>query len=123
MATKIKPLHDKVLVERLQSLEKTAGGIVLPDTAKEKPTEGRVLAVGSGKRNDKGERIAPGVKVGDKVLFGSFAGTTIREAGKELLILDEHDLLGVVDDAPWTSQRGSGERTSGGSKAAGKSKK
>jgi chaperonin GroES len=88
MPTKIKPLNDKVLVERLESLEKTAGGIVLPDTAKEKPTEG-------------------------KVLFGSFAGTTVREQGKELLILDEHDLLGVIDDAPW----------SGGTKAAGKSKK
>jgi chaperonin GroES len=113
MPTKIKPLNDKVLVERLESLEKTAGGIVLPDTAKEKPTEGRVLAVGAGKRTDKGERIAPSVKVGDKVLFGSFAGTTVREQGKELLILDEHDLLGVIDDAPW----------SGGTKAAGKSKK
>jgi chaperonin GroES len=117
MATKIKPLHDKVLVERLESLEKTAGGIVLPDNAKEKPTEGKVLAVGAGKRNDKGERIEPSVKVGDKVLFGSFAGTTIREAGKELLILDEHDLLGVVDEKPWSV------RESGGAKAAGKSKK
>jgi chaperonin GroES len=113
MPTKIKPLHDKVLVERLESQEKTAGGIVLPDTAKEKPTEGRVLAVGAGKRNDKGERIAPAVKVGDRVLFGSFAGTTVREAGKELLILDEHDLLGVIDDAPWN----------GAGKSATKSKK
>jgi chaperonin GroES len=122
MATKIKPLHDKVLVERLESLEKTAGGIVLPDNAKEKPTEGKVLAVGAGKRNDKGERIEPSVKVGDKVLFGSFAGTTIREAGKELLILDEHDLLGVVDEKPW-SEKSSSEKSSGGAKAAGKSKK
>ena len=108
MATKIKPLHDKVLVERLESQEKTAGGIVLPDTAKEKPTEGRVVAVGAGKVSDEGDRVAPGVKAGDRVLFGSFAGTTIREQGKEYLILDEHDLLGVVDDAPW----------SGGGKAA-----
>jgi len=101
MATKIRPLHDKVLVERLESQEKTAGGIVLPDTAKEKPTEGRVVAVGAGKVSDKGDRVAPAVKAGDKVLFGSFAGTTVREQGKEYLILDEHDLLGVVDDAPW----------------------
>jgi chaperonin GroES len=101
MSTKIKPLHDKVLVERVESLEKTAGGIVLPDTAKEKPTEGRVVAVGPGKRNDEGDRVALGVKSGDRVLFGSFAGTTIREGAKEYLILDGHDLLAVVDDAPW----------------------
>jgi chaperonin GroES len=109
MATKIRPLHDKVLVERLESQEKTPGGILLPDTAKEKPTEGRVVAVGAGKISDKGDRVAPGVKAGDKVLFGSFAGTTIRELGKEYLILDEHDLLGVVDDAPWAGGAGGGK--------------
>ncbi len=98
---KIRPLHDKVLVERLSSLEKTAGGIVLPDTAKEKPTEGRIVAVGAGKTSDKGERVLLTVKTGDRVLFGSFSGTTIKEGGKELLILDEQELLGVVDDAPW----------------------
>jgi chaperonin GroES len=99
---KIKPLNDKVLVERLTSQEKTAGGIVLPDTAKEKPTEGRVVAVGEGKVTDEGTRIPLGVKPGDRVLFGSFAGTAVKEAGKEYLILDEHDLLGVVDDEPWS---------------------
>ncbi len=99
---KIKPLQDKVLVERLESLEKTAGGIVLPDTAKEKPTEGRIVAVGAGKLNDKGDRVPMSVKVGDRVLFGSFAGTTVKEAGKEFLLLDEHELLGVLDDAPWS---------------------
>ena len=98
---KIKPLQDKVLVERLESLEKTAGGIVLPDTAKEKPTEGRVVAVGAGKLNDQGDRVPMSVKVGDRVLFGSFAGTTVKESGKEFLLLDEHELLGVIDDAPW----------------------
>ncbi len=99
---KIRPLHDKVLVERLSSLEKTAGGIVLPDTAKEKPTEGRIVAVGAGKTSDKGDRVPLSVKPGDRVLFGSFSGTTIKEGGKELLILDEQELLGVIDDAPWT---------------------
>ena len=98
---KIKPLHDKLLVERLQSLEKTAGGIVLPDAAKEKPTEGKVVAVGLGRIDDEGKRVALSVKVGDHVLFGSFAGTAIKESGKELLILEESDVLGVIDDAPW----------------------
>jgi len=118
MATKIRPLHDKVLVERLESQSKTAGGIVLPDTAKEKPTEGRVVAVGAGRVADDGQRVPPGVKAGDRVLFGSFAGTTIRDAGKELLILDEHDLLGVLDDAPWAGAGGSKPSSSGaGAKA------
>ena len=98
---KIKPLHDKVLVERLESLDKTAGGIVLPDTAKEKPTEGRVVAVGAGKIDDEGKRVPMSVKPGDRVLFGSFAGTAVKEGGKEYLLLDEHELLGVIDDAPW----------------------
>lgn len=104
---KIKPLQDKVLVERLQSLDKTAGGIVLPDAAKEKPTEGRIVAVGAGKLNDEGVRVPMSVKLGDRVLFGSFAGTTVKEGGKEYLLLDEHELLGVLDDAPWG---GSGEK-------------
>ena len=98
---KIKPLHDKLLVERLESLEKTAGGIVLPDAAKEKPTEGKVVAVGSGRVDDEGKRWPLTVKVGDHVLFGSFSGTQIKEGGKELLILDEGDVLGVIDEAPW----------------------
>lgn len=98
---KIRPLHDKVLVERVESLDKTAGGIVLPDTAKEKPTEGRVIAVGAGRLDDAGKRIAMSVKAGDRVLFGSFAGTAVKEGGKEYLLLDESELLGVIDDAPW----------------------
>jgi chaperonin GroES len=115
---KIKPLGDKVLVERVESQEKTAGGIVLPDTAKEKPTEGRVVAVGDGRVTDEGRRIALTVRPGDRVLFGSFAGTAIRDAGKELLILEEGDLLGVVDDAPWA---GAGARPA--AKAESKSEK
>jgi chaperonin GroES len=99
---KIRPLHDKVLVERVESLDRTAGGIMLPDTAKEKPTEGRVIAVGDGKLNDEGKRVPMSVKPGDRVLFGSFAGTSVKEGGKEYLLLDEHELLGVLDDAPWT---------------------
>src|SRR5262245_43909448 len=98
---KIRPLHDKVLVERLESLDKTAGGIVLPDTAKEKPTEGKVVAVGDGKIDDEGKRVTMSVKAGDRVLFGSFAGTAVKEGGKEYLLLDEHELLGVIDESPW----------------------
>ena len=121
---KIKPLHDKVLVERIESQEKTAGGIVLPDSAKEKPTEGRVVAVGSGKVSDKGDRIPLGVKPGDRVLFGSFAGTAVKEMGKEFLILEEHDLLGVIDDSAWPGSSGaSSGRSGGGDKADKPSKK
>ena len=114
---KIKPLHDKLLVERLESLERTAGGIVLPDAAKEKPTEGKVVAVGSGRVDDEGKRVPLTVKVGDHVLFGSFSGTQIKEGGKELLILDEGDVLGVIDESPWAG----GATTGGGSKSTAKS--
>ena len=119
----IKPLNDKVLVERVESLAKTAGGIVLPDTAKEKPTEGKVVAVGDGRVNDEGRRVPLAVKTGDRVLFGSFAGTPVKEAGKEYLILEEHDLLGVIDDAPWTSASAASKSASGGKSVTSKSKK
>ena len=102
---KIKPLYDKVLVERLQAEEKTAGGIVLPDTAKEKPTEGRVVATGGGRVADDGNAVPPTVKVGDRILFGSYAGTDIKEDGKEYLILDESEILAVVDDKPWAGAK------------------
>lgn len=102
---KIKPLYDKVLVERLEAEEKTAGGIVLPDTAKEKPTEGRVVATGGGRVADDGKAVPPTVKVGDRILFGSYAGTDIKEEGKEYLILDESEILAVVDDKPWAGAR------------------
>lgn len=120
---KIKPLHDKLLVERLQSLEKTAGGIVLPDAAKEKPTEGRVIAVGLGRLDDEGKRVALSVKVGDHVLFGSFAGTAIKESGKELLILEESDVLGVIDDAPWAGAAAEKAASKADAKASKPSKK
>jgi chaperonin GroES len=97
----IKPLNDKILVERTEAREKTAGGILLPDTAKEKPTEGRVVAVGQGRVTDDGVRVPPTVKAGDRILFGSYAGTAVKDQGKEYLILDENEVLAVVDDAPW----------------------
>lgn len=98
---KLKPLYDKVIVERLKAEEKTAGGIVLPDTAKEKPTEGRVLAVGTGRVTDDGKTVPPGVKPGDRVLFGSYTGTEVKSEGKSVLILDEGEILAVVDETPW----------------------
>jgi chaperonin GroES len=97
----IKPLYDKVLAERLKAEDKTAGGIVLPDSAKEKPTEGRVIARGDGRLSDDGERMALSVKVGDRILFGSYSGTEIKADGKEYLILDESEILAIVDDKPW----------------------
>ena len=93
---KVKPLGDKVVVKRLEAEEKTAGGIVLPDTAKEKPKEGKILALGDGKLLDSGERAEFQVKVGDRVLFTSYAGTEITVDGDELLIMSEDDILAVV---------------------------
>jgi chaperonin GroES len=92
-----------VLLERIEASEKTAGGILLPDSAKEKPTEGRVVATGDGRRSDEGERVPLAVKVGDRVLFSSYAGTAIKDGGHEYLILDESEILAVVDDKPFTA--------------------
>jgi len=94
---KIRPLNDRVLVKRLEEEEKTAGGIIIPDTAKEKPAEGEVVAVGPGKLNDKGERIAMTVKEGDRVLFSKYGGTDVKIEGEDYLILREDDILGVVE--------------------------
>jgi chaperonin GroES len=91
-----KPLGGRVLVEPIEQEEVTAGGIVLPETAKEKPQQGKVLAAGPGDRNDKGERITMDVKVGDTVLFAKYSGTEVKMDGKKLLILRESDLLGIV---------------------------
>ncbi|MFN8384073.1 MAG: co-chaperone GroES [Anaerolineales bacterium] len=91
-----KPLGGRVLVEPIEQEEVTAGGIVLPETAKEKPQQGKVLAAGPGDRNDKGERIAMDVKVGDVVLFAKYSGTEVKIEGKKVLILRESDLLGIV---------------------------
>ncbi len=92
-----KPLGGRVLVEPLEQDEITAGGIILPETAKEKPQEGKILATGPGERDDEGKRIAMDVKTGDKVLFAKYSGTEVKMNGKKLLILRESDLLGILD--------------------------
>ena len=91
-----KPLHDRVLVKRVQSEEKTKGGLIIPDTAKEKPAEGEVVAVGEGARKDSGELIAMSVKAGDRVLFGKWSGTEVTLNGEELLIMKESDIMGII---------------------------
>lgn len=91
-----KPLHDRVLVKRVESEEKTKGGLIIPDTAKEKPAEGEVIAVGEGARKDSGELIAPSVKAGDRVLFGKWSGTEVTLDGQELLIMKESDIMGII---------------------------
>ncbi len=97
---KFRPLHDRVVVRRLDAEQKTAGGIIIPDTAKEKPMEGEVVAAGPGVRNDRGDLVALDVKPGDRVLFGKWSGTEVKIEGEELLILKESDLMGVVETAP-----------------------
>ena len=94
---KFRPLHDRVLVRRVQEEEKTKGGIIIPDTAKEKPQEGEVVAVGAGVRGDDGALVALEVKAGDRVLFGKWSGTEVNVGGEELLIMKESDILGVVE--------------------------
>ena len=101
----IKPLNDRVLIQRIEASDTTAGGILLPDSAKEKPTEGRIVATGDGRRSDKGERVALSVTVGDRVLFSSYAGTAVKDAGTEYLILEESEILAVVDDKPFPSKK------------------
>jgi chaperonin GroES len=96
MALKIRPLHDRVVVKRLENETKTASGIVIPDNAAEKPDQGEVIAVGPGKRGDDGKLIAPDVKAGDRILFGKYAGSTVKIDGDEVLVLREEDILGVL---------------------------
>jgi chaperonin GroES len=93
----IRPLHDRVVVRRMEEERKTASGIIIPDNATEKPDRGEVLAVGPGKAGDNGERIALQVKVGDKVLFGKYAGTAVKMDGQEVLIMREEDLLAIIE--------------------------
>lgn len=93
----IRPLNDRILVKRLEEEKKTAGGIIIPDTAKEKPAEGEVVAVGPGKLNDNGERVALQVKAGDRVLFSKYGGTDVKIEGEDYLIMREDDVLGVVE--------------------------
>lgn len=95
--TSIRPLHDRVIVRRIDAEEKTAGGIIIPDTAKEKPIQGEVLAVGPGARDDRGAPIPLDVKVGDIVLFAKWGGTEVKLDGQEVLVLKESDLIGVVE--------------------------
>ena len=94
---KFRPLHDRIVVRRVSSEEKTKGGIIIPDTAKEKPQEGEVIAVGPGARNEQGQIVALDVKVGDRVLFGKWSGTEIKIDGEELLIMKEADVMGIVE--------------------------
>ena len=91
------PLHDRVLVRRVESDEKTKGGLIIPDTAKEKPAEGEVVSVGEGARKDSGELIAPAVKAGDKILFGKWSGTEVTLDGEEMLIMKESDIMGIIN--------------------------
>jgi chaperonin GroES len=93
---KIRPLHDRVIVKRLDQERKTASGIVIPDNVAEKPDQGEIIAVGPGKRDDNGKIVALDVKVGDKVLFGKYSGQTVKVDGEELLVMREEDLMGVV---------------------------
>jgi chaperonin GroES len=94
---KIRPLQDRVIVERIEEEEKTKGGIIIPDTAKEKPQEGKVVAVGKGKVNDDGKVLPLSVKAGDKILFGKYSGTEVKLNGNEYLIMREDDILGIVE--------------------------
>ena len=94
---KIRPLNDRLLVKRLAEEEKTAGGIIIPDSAKEKPAEGKVISVGPGKTNDKGERVALQVKAGDRVLFSKYGGTDVKLDGEDYLIMREDDILGILE--------------------------
>jgi len=94
-----RPLHDRVLVRRVEAEEKTAGGIIIPDTAKEKPQEGEVLAVGAGTRDETGKLVELDVKAGDRILFGKWSGTEVRIDGEDLLIMKESDILGIMETA------------------------
>ena len=96
---KFRPLHDRIVVRRIDAEQKTAGGIIIPDTAKEKPQQGEVIAVGPGARNEAGQLVALDVQVGDTVLFGKWSGTEVKIDGEDLLIMKESDIMGVVEQA------------------------
>ena len=97
---KFRPLHDRVLVRRIEQQEKTAGGIIIPDTAKEKPQEGEVIAAGSGTKTEDGKLLPLDVKAGDRILFGKWSGTEVRVDGEDLLIMKESDILGIIEGTP-----------------------
>ncbi|MFO0996612.1 MAG: co-chaperone GroES [Alphaproteobacteria bacterium] len=102
---KFRPLHDRVVVRRIEQEEKTAGGIIIPDTAQEKPMEGEIIAVGPGARNEKGEVVPLDVKVGDRVLFGKWSGNEVKIDGKDLLIMKESDIMGVIEGAAKSTKK------------------
>ena len=102
---KFRPLHDRVVVKRVDAEEKTTGGIIIPDTAQEKPSQGEITAVGPGALDDTGKRVAPEVKAGDSVLFGKWSGTEVKIDGEELLIMKESDIMGVLTDLPATKKK------------------
>jgi chaperonin GroES len=97
MRMKFRPLHDRVVVRRVTAEEKTSGGIIIPDTAQEKPMEGEVIAVGPGARNEAGQIVALDVKAGDRILFGKWSGTEVKIDGEELLIMKESDIMGIIE--------------------------
>ena len=97
---KFRPLHDRVVIRRLNAEEKTVGGIIIPDTAQEKPMEGEVVAAGPGARNEQGQIVALEVKAGDRILFGKWSGTEVKLDGEELLIMKELDIMGVIEGSP-----------------------
>ncbi len=102
---KFRPLHDRVVVRRVAETEKTKGGIIIPDTAKEKPMEGEIVAVGPGARDENGQLVALDVKAGDRVLFGKWSGTEVTIDGEELLIMKESDIMGIIDGAKASSKK------------------
>jgi chaperonin GroES len=100
-----RPLHNRVVVRRLNAEEKSAGGIIIPDTAQEKPMEGEVIAVGPGARNEKGQIVALEVKAGDRILFGKWSGTEVKLDGEELLIMQESDVMGIIEGRPASKKK------------------
>ena len=100
-----RPLHDRVLVKRIEAEEKTAGGIIIPDTAKEKPMEGEIIAAGPGARDEAGKLVPLDVKAGDKILFGKWSGTEVKLDGEELLIMKESDIMGIIEGSPATKKK------------------
>ncbi|HME23188.1 MAG TPA: co-chaperone GroES [Acetobacteraceae bacterium] len=102
---KFRPLHDRVVIRRLDAEEKSAGGIIIPDTAQEKPMEGEVVAVGPGARNEEGQIVALEVKAGDRILFGKWSGTEVKLDGEELLIMKESDIMGIIEGRPASKKK------------------
>jgi chaperonin GroES len=101
----LRPLHDRVVIRRIEAEEKTVGGIIIPDTAKEKPMEGEVIAVGPGARNEAGQIVALDVKAGDRILFGKWSGTEVKLDGEELLIMKESDIMGIIEGSPASKKK------------------